>query len=596
MRLILLLLSLAQAQEPPSGQKGQGALTVEDLQEGSAGRLAFVIGVDAYIDDDFHDLRFAAEDARRFAAVLQQSGLYAPDQVVLMTPDEEEERRRPTRNNILKALGGYAEPQGDAEGQETLDTVVFYFSGHGFVGDVDGHRDNVLLPMDADHGLQVDTGVPLGRIMEDLQDIPAKRRVVIWDACRSKMSKGKGGGEAGEVVDLSGWSTDGTFFLFSTQAGDYSYEVEAFKAGLFTHYLLEGLEGAADTQGAPDGVVTTGELFDYLSQQMAEDSRGRGRVQRPYKAGESSGDFPLLVVPDWTPADPPRLEVLIERDGELWIDGRQVALVSAGETYRSSDLKEGEHVLMLGGHELRVSVRRGELLQVSIGNPAVGVVAVSTVNEDGIPTPGRLFIDGQPLGRAPGPVRLAPGEHELKVGSTTRTLTVEAGGEYAEALVLDRSLARELTWVAAGTQVLGTAMMLSTLEPGCRISTSGGEPVGWAAANGVGWGLIAAGAGGSVAGGLRSRSPWAWSVSSLGTLVSSGLILAWMPSLERDLRGWESDPFPCLVRGTDQLLLLERAAWGGLALGGAAQLVGVVQLRRRSLTVSATPFGLWGSW
>ena len=58
--------------------------------------------------------------------------------------------------------------------------------------------------------------------------------------------------------------------------------------GVFTHYLLEGLRGAADANG--DGIVTFAEAADYTTRQVSEETTAR---QNPQRTG--LGDVPLAV-------------------------------------------------------------------------------------------------------------------------------------------------------------------------------------------------------------------------------------------------------------------------------------------------------------
>jgi uncharacterized caspase-like protein len=62
--------------------------------------------------------------------------------------------------------------------------------------------------------------------------------------------------------------------------------------GVFTHYLLEGLRGAADGAGgsSPDGIVTFAELYAHVNTHVREATGGR---QNPQRSG--LGDVPLAI-------------------------------------------------------------------------------------------------------------------------------------------------------------------------------------------------------------------------------------------------------------------------------------------------------------
>ena len=64
--------------------------------------------------------------------------------------------------------------------------------------------------------------------------------------------------------------------------------------GVFTYYLLQGLQGAADLNR--DGIVTIQELYEYVEQQVTQKSRSVGGNQHPVMKGELEGVLPLVKV------------------------------------------------------------------------------------------------------------------------------------------------------------------------------------------------------------------------------------------------------------------------------------------------------------
>jgi uncharacterized caspase-like protein len=64
--------------------------------------------------------------------------------------------------------------------------------------------------------------------------------------------------------------------------------------GLFTYYLLQGLNGAADLNH--DGIVSLQELYEYVEQQVTQKSRAMGGNQHPVMKGELEGVIPLMKV------------------------------------------------------------------------------------------------------------------------------------------------------------------------------------------------------------------------------------------------------------------------------------------------------------
>jgi uncharacterized caspase-like protein len=65
----------------------------------------------------------------------------------------------------------------------------------------------------------------------------------------------------------------GRLVLTASQAHESSLEKTKLAHGVFTHSLLLGLGGAADDNPA-DGVVTAGELVDYVRIKVPEETEG----------------------------------------------------------------------------------------------------------------------------------------------------------------------------------------------------------------------------------------------------------------------------------------------------------------------------------
>ena len=75
---------------------------------------------------------------------------------------------------------------------------------------------------------------------------------------------------------------------------EVSLESSDLGHGIFTYYLIRGLEGAADTNR--DGIVSLQELYEYVEQQVTAKSRALGGNQHPVMKGELEGPLPLIKV------------------------------------------------------------------------------------------------------------------------------------------------------------------------------------------------------------------------------------------------------------------------------------------------------------
>ena len=217
---------------------------------------AVVIGVDAY-PPPFQSLKYAADDAKAVAQVLQDAGV----NVTLMTPDS---LIQPTKANVIEQLERHAQ-------LEAVDLLTVYLSGHG----EDVHGTGYFLPMDVTDPL-MDSGLSLEDLFAILNGANAKHRFIIVDACRVAP-------KAQFVAALSRYSEESNIIFTACDSNQWAPEIPRLKHGLFTYFLLKGLRGdyppAPRKRGVgkgaergvgkgaagPDGTVTVLGLLDYVT-------------------------------------------------------------------------------------------------------------------------------------------------------------------------------------------------------------------------------------------------------------------------------------------------------------------------------------------
>ncbi|MEZ4238669.1 MAG: caspase family protein [Myxococcota bacterium] len=189
-------------------------------------------------------LRYAESDAERMARVLVELGDFDDQLVTVLF--------RPTADQLRKALAQHA---AIAE-QYDDDLFLFYYSGH-----ADG------------------TGLRLGdqryyfEVLEhDLSAVDSDVRLGILDACRSgSVIRLKGATVSDSLFSVQSGLAEGEAWLTASAADELAQESEDLRGGFFTHYLLSGMRGAADTG---DGVVDLNELYRYTFDRVV-DSTGR---------------------------------------------------------------------------------------------------------------------------------------------------------------------------------------------------------------------------------------------------------------------------------------------------------------------------------
>lgn len=178
-----------------------------------------------------------------------------------------------TRAQILKQLDylySFARPQ---------DRVIFYFSGHGAPG--------IFVPYDFDNSEA--TSLLHEDVKAAFKRCPARTKLCIADACHSgSITKARG---LGNRSVLKG-SKSGIMLLMSSRDNETSIELPELKQGLFSYYLIQGLDGKSDPNR--DHIVDARELFNYLSKNVVAHARRKQHNQHPVAYGRFDNAMPIV--------------------------------------------------------------------------------------------------------------------------------------------------------------------------------------------------------------------------------------------------------------------------------------------------------------
>ena len=289
----LLLNGYAQQRTPaakPALAAEERGVTVRQVSSGLApdgkGQLwAVVIGISSYKNvPPEGQLRFAHRDAEDLATFLRSpgGGGFPSNHIKLLLNQDA------TVSAIRTAIGTWL-----VRSAEPDDVVYIFFAGHGVV---EGDSEGYLLAHDSDPQNLYATALQVSELDRILtQRLHARVVVLMADACHAGQIgwTSRGTTERALVtkyLDEVGKSGSGVVRLLASRANENSFEDNRWGGGhgAFTHFLLEGLKGNADRD--KDGFVRVGELLDYLSQIVPEETLAR---QHPQMAGSIDPRLPL---------------------------------------------------------------------------------------------------------------------------------------------------------------------------------------------------------------------------------------------------------------------------------------------------------------
>ncbi|MCG8418686.1 MAG: caspase family protein [Proteobacteria bacterium] len=200
-------------------------------------RFALIIGANDGGTDRVK-LHYAHSDARSMARVVRElGGVAATDIELLLDPDS---RQINTRFAAIQRKLSKTRRQ-----HQRIELLVYY----------SGHSDEQGLLLSGKRYSYPD-------LRQQLRRMPADVKIAILDSCASgAFTRTKGGIKRPAFVIDESSKVRGHAFLSSSSADEAAQESDRIEASFFTHYLVSGLRGAADSNG--DNRVTLSEAYQF---------------------------------------------------------------------------------------------------------------------------------------------------------------------------------------------------------------------------------------------------------------------------------------------------------------------------------------------
>ena len=151
--------------------------------------------------------------------------------------------------------------------------IYIFFAGHGLASD-NGEK-MYLLPFDGRPELLDKTALLKDELFADIQKANPKSVTVFLDTCYSGTTRGTDMLVASRPIAIRALeqSIPSNFTVFSAAAGDQtSKPLEEAKHGMFSYFLMKGMEGDADANN--DNKITARELHAYVEQNVVQQSSG----------------------------------------------------------------------------------------------------------------------------------------------------------------------------------------------------------------------------------------------------------------------------------------------------------------------------------
>jgi hypothetical protein len=244
-------------------------------QQTTRDAVAIIIGIADYKSLPKAD--FANDDARTFYDYAIRALGIKPENIKLLVDSDAEEVE------ILRTFRNWL----PSKVRSTTDVYVFY-SGHG-LPTADG-QGIYLIPPRAAQDLIDDTAIPFSKINAALQSAKPKSVTMILDACYSGQAR------SGETLVASArpvrLKTENRLFpenftvITASQNDQISSSNPDLQHGIFSYYLMKGMEGDADANR--DGKITLGEMQAYLVENVGRQAGMMNRKQEPQLVGDAN--------------------------------------------------------------------------------------------------------------------------------------------------------------------------------------------------------------------------------------------------------------------------------------------------------------------
>jgi hypothetical protein len=224
-------------------------------------KVALVIGVEKY--ENTPSAKFASLDAKYFKDYARKAFGVHEDNINLLTDEEA---------NFSKTTSAFFKWLPSKIKSNKTDLIIFY-AGHGLASS-DG-KDKYILPFDADPDLLSRTAISRKEIFDLIISLKPRSVTIFLDTCYSGVSRDEqmllASARPLRVIADDDEKLPDNFTIFSASENDQiSSGLESAKHGIFSYYLMKGLEGKADLD--QDGKLTNNELLTYLDEQRIRKS------------------------------------------------------------------------------------------------------------------------------------------------------------------------------------------------------------------------------------------------------------------------------------------------------------------------------------
>ncbi|WP_320128713.1 caspase family protein [uncultured Sphaerochaeta sp.] len=239
------------------------------------------VGVEEYYNPSFDKVSYAEADAKEIADAFRQLGLLDSQSKTFLG-------EKAVKGVVLQEISNFA------NFANIGDRIYIYYAGHG----LSYNSQNFITFYDSSKDSPETTCFKINDILSILERSRCKQIVLFLDCCHAGLSM-SGVRDAIPIFDTTAliyehWSDTFLIGFAACGSNEISSHSSTYKHGIWTHHLLEVLNGKASSEVYSNGVVTSSALQAYLVAKTSYDARimfTPKRLQSPERFGKDNGDF-----------------------------------------------------------------------------------------------------------------------------------------------------------------------------------------------------------------------------------------------------------------------------------------------------------------
>ena len=160
--------------------------------------------------------------------------------------------------------------------------LIIFFAGHGLASN--NGQELYILPQDSDPDLLSRTALSRTELFDQVLKLKPKSVIMFMDTCYSGISRDEKMllASARPIRILTDYQKKipKNFTIFTaSKLKQISSGFKEAKHGIFSYYLMKGLEGKADLN--QDNKITNGELLSYMDENISQKAAELGRELNP---------------------------------------------------------------------------------------------------------------------------------------------------------------------------------------------------------------------------------------------------------------------------------------------------------------------------